>query len=436
MNDDRPTLNRRALCKLVAVSATAAAVVPSAMAASFAAPTPVDTGKVEQGAVTFPKWRGPADTPSSPPPKPLPPEERIGFAVVGLGRLALEEILPAFGQSMKAKPVALVSGSPEKLKTVARQYGIKPEACYSYEAFDRLHDNPDVKVVYIVLPNAMHREFCERAAKAGKHVLTEKPMSVSSSDGQSMVDACHKAGVKLMVAYRIQYEPYNRRAMELVRGRHYGRLVGYQGINTQTVAADGDQQWRHKKAMAGGGSLVDIGLYCLNTARFITGEEPTEVYATTYSPPGDPRFAEVEETVQFTLRFPSHTVANCMTSYGARDDKRQHLNLEGAAIDMPNAFLYQGQRMAVVDRDDDATRTAELTLTPKNQFAAELDHMADCVLTGRTPYTPGEEGVQDHKLMEAIYESARTGHPVKLPAVTGLDTFRGPPLQAPSRQDA
>ncbi|MBA1244156.1 Gfo/Idh/MocA family protein [Pseudomonas japonica] len=428
MSENPPTFNRRTLCKLVAVSATAAAVVPRAMAETFAAPSPVDTGKVEQGAVKFPAWRGPADTPSAPPPKPLPPDQRVGFAIVGLGRLALEEILPAFGKSLKARPVALVSGSPEKLQTVAAQYGIKPQACYSYEDFDRIRDNPDVKVVYIVLPNAMHREFCERAAKAGKHVLTEKPMSVSSKDGQAMVDACRKAGVKLMVAYRIQYEPYNRRAMTLVRSKQYGRLVAYQGINTQTVAADGDRQWRHKKQMAGGGSLVDIGLYCLNTARFITGEEPVEVYANIWSPPGDPRFAEVEETVQFTLRFPSHTVANCLTSYGARDDKHQHLNLEGAAIDMPNAFLYEGQRMSIIDRDDDATRNAELTLQPKDQFAQEIDHMADCVLTGREPYTPGEEGVQDHKLMEAIYESARTGQPVKLAPIEGLDHFRGPPL--------
>jgi len=288
-----------------------------------------------------------------------------------------------------------------------------------------------VKVVYIVLPNAMHREFCERAAAAGKHVLTEKPMSISSNDGQAMVEACRKSDVKLMVAYRIQYEPYNRRAMKLVRSNHYGRLIAYNGINTQTVAPDGDRQWRHKREMAGGGSLFDIGLYCLNTARFLTGEEPIEVYANTYSPTGDPRYAEVEETVQFTLRFPSNTFANCLTSYGGRDDKYQRLNLEGATVDMPNAFLYQGQRMSVIERVSDATRNAEITLEPKNQFAQEIDHMAECVLTGQEPWTPGEEGVQDHKLMEAIYESARTGMPVKLAPVEGLDHFRGkPPKEA------
>lgn len=434
---DRPTglnppeLNRRSLCKLLAAAAGTAALAPQAMAEGFTPPTVVDVGKVENGSVTFPPWRGPADTPSSQPATPLPPEQRVGFAIVGLGRLSLEEILPAFGESLYAKPVALVSGTPDKLKAVATQYGIKPEACYSYEDFERIADNPDIKVVYIVLPNAMHRQFCERAAAAGKHVLTEKPMSVSSRDGQAMVEACRQAKVKLMVAYRIQYEPYNLRARKLVQDKQHGRLVAYTATNTQTVAEDGERQWRHKKDMAGGGSLPDIGLYCLNTARFITGEEPVEVFAQLYSPTRDPRYAEVEETVQFTLRFPSGTFANCLTSYGARDDKYQRLNLESASVDMPNAFLYQGQQLSIIERDGDATRNGRLTLQPRNQFTQELDHMAQCVLHDQQPWTPGEEGVQDHKLMEAIYESARTGQPVKLEPVQGLDHFRGtPPKQS------
>jgi predicted dehydrogenase len=419
--------DRRRLIQAVGVGTAALVTGTRAAAQTYAPPTPIDVGAVENGKVKFPPWRGPADTPSAPPRSLMPPEQRVGFAIVGLGRLALEEILPAFSESSKAKPVALVSGSPEKLHAVAAQYGIKPDACYSYETFDTIRDNPEIKVVYIVLPNAMHREYCERAAKAGKHVLTEKPMTISSRDGQAMVAACEKAGVKLMVAYRIQYEPYNHRAQKFVREKSFGRLLAYHGINTQTVAADGALQWRHKKAMAGGGSMYDIGLYCLNTARFVTGEEPVEVYASIYSPPNDPRFAEVEETVSFTLRFPSNTYANCFTSYGGRDDKHARMNLETAVVDMPNVYLYQGQQMIVTARQGDATSQNELVLTPKNQFAAEIDHMAECVLTGRKPYTPGEEGVQDHKIIEAIYESARTGKPIKLAPVAGLDAFRGPP---------
>jgi len=215
--------------------------------------------------------------------------------------------------------------------------------------------------------------------------------------------------------------------MRFVRERTFGRTLAIHAINTQTVAADGALQWRHKKAMAGGGSLFDIGLYCLNTSRFLLGEEPVEIFAQTYSPPNDPRYAEVEESVSFTLRFPSNTFANCFCSYGGRDDKHQRLNLETAAADMPNAYQYEGQRLVLNRREGDATANDELVLHPKNQFAAEIDHMADCVINDRRPYTPGEEGVQDHKLMEAIYRSAATNRPVTLPRLEGLDRFRGPP---------
>jgi predicted dehydrogenase len=425
---DPNILNRRGLLKFTGIGAASALMASKAAADTYPRPSSVDIGKVENGKVKFDPWRLPADTPSPQPAAPLPPDQRIGFAVVGLGRLSLEEILPAFAQSSKAKLVALVSGTPEKLRTVARQYGIASDACYSYDDFDSIKDNPEVKVIYVVLPNAMHREYTERAARAGKHVLCEKPMSVSSAEAKKMIEACEAARVKLMIAYRIQYEGYNRRLAELVRGETFGRLVGMTAINVQTVAEDGEKQWRHKRAMAGGGSLPDIGLYLLNTARFLTGEEPTEIMATIYSPPGDPRFREVEETVSFTLRFPSNMIANCFTSYGARDDKHQRLNFATAVADMPNAYLYEGQKLTIISRQDDATAEATLTLHVKNQFATEIDHMATCVIDDRMPRTPGEEGMQDHVLMEAIYKSAATGLPVKLDPVTKRDAFRGPPL--------
>ena len=343
-------------------------------------PSLVDRGHVDDGKVKFDPWRGNADAPSGPPPAPLPPEKRVGFAVVALGRLSLEQILPAFSQSMKGKLVSLVSGSPDKLKAVASQYGVKKSACYSYETFDSIKDNPEIQAVYIVLPNGMHREFTERAARAGKHVLCEKPMATTSSDAMAMFEACSEAGVKLMVAYRIQYEAYNLRLAEFVRGKTFGRLVGMSAINVQTVAEDGWKQWRHKKAMAGGGSLFDIGLYCLNTARFITGEEPIEIMAIQYSPPGDKRYSEVEETISFMLRFPSNFIANCFASYGARDDKHQRLNFETATVDMANAYQYVGQSMTITQRDGDDTGETKLVLTGNHQFVAEIDHMADCVI--------------------------------------------------------
>jgi predicted dehydrogenase len=220
--------------------------------------------------------------------------------------------------------------------------------------------------------------------------------------------------------------------MAYVRDKQMGRLVAFNGTNAQTVAPDGAEQWRHKQSMAGGGSLVDIGLYCLNTVRFLTGEEPLEVYASTYSPKDDPRFAQVEETIAFMMRFPSGLIANCLTTYGAREDKHHRLNLEKAVIDMPNAYQYVGQRLLVSSRQDRATSVNELVLPHKHQFAAEIDHMAECVIHDRKPYTPGEEGVQDHIIMEAIYHSASTNRPVPLQVYTTLDTFRGPPPTAES----
>jgi predicted dehydrogenase len=389
----------------------------------------VDTGQVEGGKVRFPPWRDDADPQSAPPPAPLPPERRVGFAIVGLGRLSLEELLPAFAECKKARVAALVSGTPDKLRTVAAQYGISPENCYDYASFDRIADNPAVQVVYVVLPNGMHREYVERAAAAGKHVLCEKPMANNSEEAEAMVAACRRAGVKLMVAYRIQYEPHNRRAMRMVREGTFGRLVAVSATNVQTVHETGAQQWRHKKAMAGGGALPDIGLYCLNTARFLTGEEPVEVFAHQYSPPGDPRYAEVEETVAFTLRFPSETLVQATTSYGARDDKVQRLNFARATVDMPNAYKYRGQQVIVAENQGGDDARAELVIPEQNQFALEIDHMADCVINDRRPYTPGEEGLQDHRIMEALYRSARTGRPVRLERHEGLDVFRGDPPQ-------
>ncbi len=196
-----------------------------------------------------------------------------------------------------------MSGSPEKAKLIAAQYGIKPESVYSYEKFEDIKNNPEIAAVYIVLPNAMHKEFVLRAAKAGKHVLCEKPMATSSAEAKQMVEGCHAAGRLLMIAYRCQYEPYNRKVIDLLRERKYGTAKLIRAANVQNMAAP--EQWRLKKSMAGGGSLPDVGLYCLNAARYLTGEEPVEIYGQISTTPNDPRFREVEETVSFSLRFPS-----------------------------------------------------------------------------------------------------------------------------------
>ncbi|MFC7052088.1 Gfo/Idh/MocA family protein [Hansschlegelia quercus] len=423
---DETGVSRRGVIAAGGVGLVGATIAGSA--AAYTPPSPVDAGAVKSGKVEFPNWRGDADKPSAPPPAPEAPAKRVGFAIVGLGRLALEEILPAFGEAKKARPVALVSGSPDKARVVGEQYGIKPEALYDYASFDRIADNPEIEAVYIVLPNAMHREFVERAAKAGKHVLCEKPMATSSVDARAMTKACADAKVQLMIAYRCQYEPNNRAVQKLVRDGAMGAVKIVEATNTQ-VMGTGDQ-WRFRKELAGGGALPDIGLYCLNAARFLTGEEPTEVFARIRNPKDDPRYREVEETIAFTLVFPSGVIANCSSSYGAHENKDLRVHLEKGTIDLERAFAYEGQELKLSRRDGTAESIETKRLGQKNQFALELDHMAECLREGRRPRTPGEEGVQDHVIMEALYESTRSGAPVTLSAVSGLDSTRGPALKS------
>src|SRR5712692_9011664 len=222
---------------------------------------------------------------------PDPPGKKLGWAIVGLGSLAINQILPAFGKCEKSKVVALVSGHPDKASKLALRYGVSPKNIYNYQNYDSIKDNPEVDVIYIVLPNGMHAEYTVRGFQAGKHVLTEKPMANTSAECQQMIDAGRKADKKLMVAYRCRYEPYNQEAIRMARQQELGPIkviLADHGFNI------GDPtQWRLNKTLAGGGSLMDIGIYSLNASRYLTGEEPTEVNAMMYTTPGDVRFKEV-----------------------------------------------------------------------------------------------------------------------------------------------
>lgn len=389
-------------------------------------PQPIDIGRVEQQSITFENWKGAGDRPEPQPQTLRAPEKRLGVAIVGLGRLTLNQILPAFRQSQLARPVALVSGHPEKARAVAEQYGIDPAAIYGYDEMARMAENSEIEAVYIVTPNGLHRDHALAAAKAGKHVLCEKPMANTSAEAQEMIAACREAGVRLMIAYRCQYELFNLETARLTQSGELGAPRIIHATNTQ-VHGSGDQ-WRVRAALSGGGALPDIGLYCLNGVRTMLGEDPTEVYAQIVNPVGDERYKEVEETLSFTLRFPSGAIANCATSYGAHECKNMEIRLEKGSLELENAFAYQGQRLYVAQLEDGQEQMSEIRLAPQNQFALEIDHFADCVLHDRTPNTPGEEGLQDHLLMEAIYRSAREGVPVKIDAASAH-----PPVPADAR---
>jgi predicted dehydrogenase len=365
-----------------------------------------------QDAVQLSKINGPSEQDEKAPAPFLPQTKRVGFAIVGLGRLSIDQILPAFGSSKYARPVALVSGDQSKATKIASQWGIPPTSLYDYQNFDRLSENPEVNAIYIVLPNGLHCEYVLRGAKAGKHILCEKPMATGSKEAEAMIAACKQANVKLMIAYRQQYEPHNLALQKLVKDGKLGQLRGFVSSNAQQQG--NPTQWRLNKALAGGGCLPDVGLYCLNASRFLSGQEPTSVVANLYQPTDDPRFKEVEATCSFSLNFGDGYIATCSTGYDAH--KSQFLRLEGtdAWAQLSPAFAYHGNQLtwSHLDGDEEAQLTPQIA--EKDQFALEMDHFCECILEGKTPKTPGEEGLRDHRIMEAIYESAHTGKVVSL----------------------
>ena len=338
---------------------------------------------------------------------PEPPGKKLGYAIVGLGSLSINQILPAFAKCEKSKVTALVSGDAAKAGKLAARYGVNPKNIYSYQNYDTIKDNPEVDVIYVVLPNSMHKEYTIRGAQAGKHILCEKPMANTPQDCQEMVDACRKANRKLMIAYRLRYEPYTQNLIKIAREKEFGDL--------KVVLADagfniGDpNQWRLKRAMAGGGSLMDIGIYALQAARYISGEEPTEVNAVEYTTPNDPRFKEVEETINFQLRFPSGVLANCVSSYGAGFNRFRGVATKGW-FQLEPGLSYSGLRMHV----GHSNKMEERMHGVRDHFASEMEHMSECVMENKEPLTPGEEGVRDLKIMMAIYEAAKTGKTMKL----------------------
>jgi predicted dehydrogenase len=262
--------------------------------------------------------------------------------------------------------------------------------------------------VYIVLPNGMHAEYTVRGFQAGKHILSEKPMASTVAECEQMIAASKAANRKLMVAYRCQYEPHNLKAVELARSGAIGRI--------KTIVADhgfsiGDPaQWRCNKKLAGGGSMMDIGIYSLQAARYITGEEPIEIAAQWYTTPDDPRFKEIEENVNFLLRFPSGILANCTSSYGYANGNRYRVFGGTGIIDLEPATSYGGIRLLV-----GMGRRPELQDIPDSpQFAVEMDHFSNCILNNTDPKTPGEEGLRDIRLIQTIYEAARTGKVIRV----------------------
>lgn len=345
--------------------------------------------------------------------QPAPAEgKKIGYALVGLGNLTIRQILPALKDAKYSKAVALVSGDPAKAKKLANEYGIDDsKGIYNYENYDKIADNADVDVIYICLPNGMHAEYTVRGAQAGKHILCEKPMANTVSECRQMIDACNAANKKLMIGYRLRYEPINNAAIQMMRDKVMGqpRLITAEAGFYLNASDPNNLPWRLNKKLAGGGALLDIGIYALNATRYLTGEEPVEVNAISYTPPNDPRFKEVEDAITWQLKFPSGILANCATSYSAGQNRFRVVGRDGFIESEP--FLsYSNLQLHKVVRG----QAERIDLPQVNHFTAEFEHMSECVMQDKEPLTPGEEGLKDLKVIEAIYEAIDTRKTVKI----------------------
>jgi glucose-fructose oxidoreductase len=343
-------------------------------------------------------------------PLAAPGGRKLGYAIVGLGSYGLGVIIPEFARCQNSRLAAVVTGDAAKGARVAAEHGLPASAVYSYANFDSIRDNPDIDIVYVCLPNALHAEYTIRAAKAGKHVMCEKPMAVSVAECEAMIAACRAANRKLMIGYRCHFEPFNLEAMRLARSGVAGKI---RYVRTEHGFTQGDpSKWRLKRALSGGGSLMDMGVYSLQAARYMTGEEPIAVTARESTDRSDPRFREVEDMIEWTLEFPSGAIAGCQSMYSANQN---HVLLMGdkGRIELEPATRYTGNHIWT-GKDG---RERELTPPPgprATQFAGQLDHLADCIVAGREPIVGGEEGLRDMRIVEAIYRSAREGRTIRL----------------------
>ena len=378
----------------------AAATLASVGALAQGRGTPAATGKPLPDNVKLP---------GTPPQKKRP--DSVGFAIVGLGGYALNQMMPRFVESDRAHIAALVSGNPEKLARVGDAYGVPADARYSYADFDRIAADRRVDAVYVVLPTGLHAEWVVRAFAAGKHVLCEKPMALSAAECERMIAAGTRANKKLMIAYRVHFEPYNIEAMRLMREKAVGdiRLLRAE-MSYRSGPTTPAENWRFARALAGGGPLEDYGLYGLQAILYLSGEMPESISATTFSPAGDPRFSEIFAHVGAQLRFPSGAVGQLATSYDSHGINAAQVRGTTGALIMDSATGYGGQKVRI-----EGQNARELSSgNPGVQFAGQLTHFAEAIRDGVPIRTPGEMGLRDLRLIEAIYAAAAGGRTVRL----------------------
>ena len=335
--------------------------------------------------------------------------KKIRYAVVGLGYISQIAVLPAFAHAKENSELrTLVSSDRKKLKELSRKYHV-PNT-YTYEEYDHCVTSGEIDAVYIALPNNLHREYTERAAQAGVHVLCEKPMAVTEEECEAMIDAARKNDVKLMIAYRLHFEEANLSAVETVKSGKLGEPRVFNSTFTQNVKA-GDIRLQSK---LGGGTLYDIGIFCINAARYLFREEPEEVVAFTDSGK-DSRFGEVEENASAILRFPQGKLAAFTCSFGAADvDAYEMVGTKGS-LRLDPAYEFAAALELEIRIGD---KKQHRKFPKRDQFAPELIYFSDCILKNKDPEPSGVEGLADVRIIRALYRSAEIGNSVKLPAIT------------------
>jgi predicted dehydrogenase len=330
------------------------------------------------------------------------PARKLGVALVGLGSLATNQIAPALLKTRNCRLAGIVTGTPAKAEQWKKQYAIPDKNVYDYKTMNRMADNKDIDIVYVVTPNALHLEHVVAAAAAGKHVFCEKPMEISVERCQQMIDAVKKAGKMLGVGYRCQFEPNHLECVRLARDKVLGDL---RVIDANFGFAIGDPtQWRLKRDLAGGGCLMDVGIYCLQTARMLTGEEPVWISAAETKTDAV-KFKEVEETIMWQAKFPSGVVVSSVSTYNANGLAGFRAATTRGWFGLEPAYFYGGNR----GRRSDGP---EINIQNADQFATELEDFADCIINKRPTKVAGEMGLTDVKYLMAIYDSVKKGRPV------------------------
>ena len=350
----------------------------------------------------------------------------IRYAVVGLGHIAQVAVLPAFRHARRnSRLAAVVSSDRTKRQEIARRYRVQT---YSYEQYDECLANVDA--VYVALPNHLHAEYTIRAARAGVHVLCEKPMAVTAAECRRMIDACARQRVKLMIAYRLHFEEINLRAVDLVRKGRIGEPKFFNSSFSMTVRR-GDI--RTKRAL-GGGSLYDIGVYCINAARYLVRAEPTRVMAQSVNS-GVAHLKEIDESTAAVLRFEGERVAAFVTSFNAGDAGDYRIVGTKGDLHVDPAYEYAEGLAYTLTVDGKKQRKR---IGKRDQFAPQLLHFSDCILNDREPEPSGAEGLQDVRIVEALYRSAKTGRAIPLPPFrdskrpTGRQRISRPGLRKPA----